>query len=1346
MFPTCNFHPSRVPFRPALLLGLLLPGALLTSACSRGEEREFLGPPDTRPVDRTVAQLVVVPRVGTLQQGERMNFAAFGRSASGDSMGVQVTWSASGGSVSGTGAFTAVAPGSYWVVARSVTQAEKADSANVVVVGPNNPITRVDVTPASVGMRVGQSRQFVAAAYHQDGSRAAVPIFWTASGGNIDAAGVYTADRPGDQQVIAVVGAGLADTALVRVSTVPVLTVFQLDPADDSLPQGDSRQYTVTAAWSDGSTAPPRVDFSTTGGLIDSTGVFTAAAAPGDYLVFAKERGGTREASSRVRIETDRIVGIDVSPPSVLLAPGATFRFSAGARTRNGGSSGVNVNWSATGGTITTNGSYTAGSVAGTYRVIATESGGTLADTAFVTISAPSATLTQLVLNPSAVTVAAGAAQQFVVAGSWSDGSSATPSVAWSATGGTITAGGDYRAGSVPGTYRVIARHAGGTLADTSVVTVTGPRLTALVLTPATASVTAGSTQQFAVAASWSDGSSALPPLVFTATGGTVSAAGLFTAGTATGTFRVIVRDQAATMADTSFVTVTPPAPVLQGIDIIPGGAELASGAMQQFYVQGIWTNGGSAVPAVTWSATGGAITTGGRFTAGSTPGTFRVIAREPVTGHADTALVTVLPPPPVLTGIRLTPGSATVQPGATQQFAVDGIWTNGGSGAPAVSWSATGGSMSAGGLFTAGPTPGTYRVIAHQAGGSLADTAVVTVAQAAPVLTGIVVSPDSATVAVGGGLQFAAAGQWTNGGAGAPAVTWTATGGSITPAGHFTAGGTPGTFRVVATQTGGTLADTAAVFVDAGAPVLTSLRIVPDSVNLQTGMAYEFRAQATWSNGTTTLPPLDWSAGGGAVNGNGRYVAGTTPGVYQVIARHQGGTRADTAQVRLLAPTVTQVILSPSSATVPVGGTQQFTATAVWSDGVSRPVAVTYTATGGSISVNGLFTAGQVAGVATVIAACGCGVSDTTNVTVTPPSGNPTLTSLLISPAGVSLVPSATQQFAVTARWSDGSTTVPPLTWSASGGTVSGAGFFTAPAAPGAYRVVVAHQGGTLADTAAVTVIQSSPGGPDFPNLPTGFQLISDVTWDNAGKLPPASLPYDGRRWARLGGQARLSIGSAGAAGCPAGPYGDEVLRGFVPRHFNISNGQPVGIGPWSMEMQFTQNADRFNSIYQVIWTATPPTFDEGLNVGHKWSWFLGPPSGSRTNHFWATYDIAPATIADVRPRFVTQFNGNWVANGQQFTAPANSAMPHGQWHKVEMLLRGGTPGGNDGSFEMWVNGNKAIDIRNAAIQPPDANGNQQGFRGVRWNPTWGAVELQPIDTYICVARWAVYVGQPLP
>ena len=186
---------------------------------------------------------------------------------------------------------------------------------------------------------------------------------------------------------------------------------------------------------------------------------------------------------------------------------------------------------------------------------------------------------------------------------------------------------------------------------------------------------------------------------------------------------------------------------------------------------------------------------------------------------------------------------------------------------------------------------------------------------------------------------------------------------------------------------------------------------------------------------------------------------------------------------------TLTSFSLQPSAGvTLSSGQTQQFTTMQTWSDGNMRTSGVSYVATGGTITSTGLFTAGSAAGTFLVIATCSCtspAIADTTAVTVQAPAQ---LTTLTISPDSVALSAGGSRQFLVTANWSTGATTVPPVTWSATGGTVSSSGAYVAPNTAGTYRVIVAHTGGTVRDTAVVTVTGGSTSSPNPPASPGLF------------------------------------------------------------------------------------------------------------------------------------------------------------------------------------------------------------------------------------------------------------------
>jgi hypothetical protein len=143
---------------------------------------------------------------------------------------------------------------------------------------------------------------------------------------------------------------------------------------------------------------------------------------------------------------------------------------------------------------------------------------------------------------------------------------------------------------------------------------------------------------------------------------------------------------------------------------------------------------GDSLVTSIEWTATGGSIALNGTYSSPTT-GDFRVVGKRhgPNKTTADTAIVTVVPTQPSIIGVVISPGSASVVAGAQQTFSAIGKLSDTTTVAIGVTWTATGGSIDAGGVYTAGSTAGTYRVIAVAASANVADTAAVTVTSAPP-------------------------------------------------------------------------------------------------------------------------------------------------------------------------------------------------------------------------------------------------------------------------------------------------------------------------------------------------------------------------------------------------------------------------------------------------------------------------------------------------------------------------------------------------------------------------------------------------------------------------------------
>jgi hypothetical protein len=234
-------------------------------------------------------------------------------------------------------------------------------------------------------------------------------------------------------------------------------------------------------------------------------------------------------------------------------------------------------------------------------------------------------------------------------------------------------------------------------------------------ISPISATLPSGGVQQFTATVSGSRNEE----VSWSATSGSVSSEGLYTAPPTSGRFTVTATSQADTMKSASS-TVTVTATPVVAVSISPGSASLLTGATQQFTA----TITGTSNAAVTWSTTGGTVSTDGLYTAPAVTGTYTVTA----TSQADTtksafAAVTVTATPVV--AVSVSPGSASLLTGGTRQFAA----TITGTSNTAVTWSTTGGTVSTNGLYTAPPTAGTYTVTAtSQADTTKSASAVVTV------------------------------------------------------------------------------------------------------------------------------------------------------------------------------------------------------------------------------------------------------------------------------------------------------------------------------------------------------------------------------------------------------------------------------------------------------------------------------------------------------------------------------------------------------------------------------------------------------------------------------------------
>jgi hypothetical protein len=440
--------------------------------------------------------------------------------------------------------------------------------------------------------------------------------------------------------------------------------------------------------------------------------------------------------------------------------------------------------------------------------------------------------------------------------------------------------------------------------------------LATLAVTPATATVAVNGTVQLAASGTrvGFDETRIEGETWTVAGGGTVSDAGLFTAGAAPGISTVTVSCGGLTSVATITVTAGP----LATITVTPNPATMAVGAQQQFTAVG--RDAGGNVVAITpvWSTTsppGTIVAATGLFTAGTTVGSFANSVRATSGAIFGTATVNVTAGP--LASLTVTPNPATLPIGAQQQFTAVGADAAGNPVAVTAVWSATsppGTIDAATGLFTAGNTTGAFANSVTATAGTLSATASVIVTAGA--LATITVTPNPETLGVGAQQQFTAVGRDAGGNVVPINPVWSTTNppGTIhSGTGLFTAGNTAGTFSNSVRATAGGIFGTATVIVtSAPAAPLATITVTPNPRTLETGDQQTFTAvgrdadgvvvaiNPTWSvaNGGGTIPP-------GTTGQTALFTAGNATGTFTSTVRATQGAISGSATVIVTAPPV---------------------------------------------------------------------------------------------------------------------------------------------------------------------------------------------------------------------------------------------------------------------------------------------------------------------------------------------------------------------------------------------------------------------------------------------------------
>jgi large repetitive protein len=358
-------------------------------------------------------------------------------------------------------------------------------------------------------------------------------------------------------------------------------------------------------------------------------------------------------------------------------------------------------------------------------------------------------------------------------------------------------------------------------------------------------------------------------------------------------------------------------------------------------------------------------------YTAGATADVTDVIRVTDASGLSTTATIRVATDG-TAAPLVVSPSSVTLAPLASQSFTASG-----GSGA-GYAWAfihnASGGSLSAEGVYAAGPTGGVTDLVGVSDSSGNSVTAVVTVVDD----TSLSVLPSSVTVTPRASTVFIAMARSGTG------YSWeifpNRSGGTLSHGGFqcrtgricYTAGATGDVTDVV--RVTDSLGGRATAIVTVTAAVAVS----PSSVTLAPGASQNFTASG--GSGTGYVWVFVINASGGSLSADGAYTAGSTGGVLDTVGVRDSLGILGAATVTV---TTTPLAVSPPEVTLAPGTSQNFTASD--GSGTGYVWAFVINASGGSLSAVGAYTAGATGGVTDVVGVTdSMGGSASAKVTVT--------------------------------------------------------------------------------------------------------------------------------------------------------------------------------------------------------------------------------------------------------------------------------------------------------------------------------------------------------------------------
>ncbi|HKR85047.1 MAG TPA: putative Ig domain-containing protein [Terriglobales bacterium] len=293
-------------------------------------------------------------------------------------------------------------------------------------------------------------------------------------------------------------------------------------------------------------------------------------------------------------------------------------------------------------------------------------------------------------------------------------------------------------------------------------------------------------------------------------------------------------------------------------------------------------------------------------------------------------------------------------------------------------------------------------------------------------------------------------------------------------------------------------------------------ISVSPISSSVSSAGTAQFSALVSGTSNTS----VTWSTTIGSITQLGKFTAPTVSGTTSATVTATSvadNTKSAKAVVSITAASSSVMVqITPGNSSLKSGGTQQFAATVR----DSSTNAVTWSTSAGKISSSGLYTAPAVTTTttATVTATSVANTTRHATATITIGSSSGTPISVQMTPTSASIKSAGTQLFSATVS----NTSNTGVTWSASMGSISSAGLYTAPSVTTSTSAVVTAR--SVADTTkyaqstiSIAAPSTSPSssqpppvtttnnGPDNRYCNPGNAANFGATSDTVATLPTA-------------------------------------------------------------------------------------------------------------------------------------------------------------------------------------------------------------------------------------------------